>query len=73
MAAAALAGEGVTLNRVNRDHLKSITAAIIKSGHRVEFNEDWRLRASSNAGKHSRESISPPHPILATLPICRRK
>jgi len=39
MAAAALAGEGVTLNRVNRDHLKAITAAIIKSGHSVEFNE----------------------------------
>lgn len=39
MAAAALAGEGVTLNRVNRDHLKAITAAIIKSGHRVDFNE----------------------------------
>ncbi|MES2981100.1 MAG: UDP-N-acetylglucosamine 1-carboxyvinyltransferase [Verrucomicrobiota bacterium] len=39
MAAAALAGEGVTLNRVNREHLKAITEAIIKSGHRVEFNE----------------------------------
>jgi UDP-N-acetylglucosamine 1-carboxyvinyltransferase len=39
MAAAALAGEGVTLNRVNREHLKAITAAIVKSGHKVEFNE----------------------------------
>lgn len=39
MAAAALAGEGVTLNRVNREHLKAITAAIVKSGHRVDFNE----------------------------------
>lgn len=39
MAAAALAGEGVTLKRVNREHLKAITEAIIKSGHRVEFNE----------------------------------
>jgi UDP-N-acetylglucosamine 1-carboxyvinyltransferase len=39
MAAAALAGEGVTLNRINREHLKAITAAIVKSGHRVEFNE----------------------------------
>jgi len=39
MAAAALAGEGVTLNRVNRDHLKAITAAIVKSGHSVKFNE----------------------------------
>ncbi|MFD2255352.1 UDP-N-acetylglucosamine 1-carboxyvinyltransferase [Luteolibacter algae] len=39
MAAAALVGEGVTLNRVNREHLKAITAAIVKSGHSVEFNE----------------------------------
>jgi len=39
MAAAALAGEGVTLNRVNREHLKAITEAIIKSGHKVDFNE----------------------------------
>lgn len=39
MAAAALAGEGVTLNRVNREHLKVITEAIIKSGHSIKFNE----------------------------------
>ncbi len=39
MAAAALAGEGVTLKRVNREHLKAITKAIIDSGHTVDFNE----------------------------------
>lgn len=39
MAAAALAGEGVTLRRVCREHLKAITAAIEQSGHRVDFNE----------------------------------
>jgi len=39
MAAAARAGEGVTLNRVNREHLKAITEAIVKSGHTVTFNE----------------------------------
>ncbi len=39
MAAAALAGEGVTLHRVCRDHMKAITAAIELSGHRVVFNE----------------------------------
>ena len=38
MAAAAIAGEGVTLNRINREHLKAITEAIVKSGHRVDFN-----------------------------------
>jgi UDP-N-acetylglucosamine 1-carboxyvinyltransferase len=39
MVAAAIAGEGVRLNRVSREHLKAITAAIEESGHRVEFNE----------------------------------
>jgi UDP-N-acetylglucosamine 1-carboxyvinyltransferase len=38
MAAAALAGDGVTLRRVCRDHMKAITAAIVTSGHSVEFN-----------------------------------
>ena len=38
MVAAALAGDGVTLRRVCRDHLKAITAALVKAGHRVEFN-----------------------------------
>ncbi|MBJ7255446.1 MAG: UDP-N-acetylglucosamine 1-carboxyvinyltransferase [Akkermansiaceae bacterium] len=39
MAAAAIAGEGVTLRRVNREHLKAVTAAIEESGHRVDFNQ----------------------------------
>ncbi|MEY5019304.1 MAG: UDP-N-acetylglucosamine 1-carboxyvinyltransferase [Verrucomicrobiota bacterium] len=39
MAAAAIAGEGLRLNRVSREHLKAITSAIEESGHRVEFNE----------------------------------
>jgi UDP-N-acetylglucosamine 1-carboxyvinyltransferase len=38
MAAAALAGDGVTLRRVCREHMKAITAAIEASGHSVEFN-----------------------------------
>jgi UDP-N-acetylglucosamine 1-carboxyvinyltransferase len=38
MVAAALAGDGVTLRRVCREHLKAITAAIEQSGHHVEFN-----------------------------------
>ena len=38
MTAAALAGEGVTLRRICRDHLKAVTAALVKAGHRVDFN-----------------------------------
>lgn len=39
MCAGALAGEKITLRRVCRDHLKAITAALVQSGHRVDFNE----------------------------------
>jgi len=38
MVAAALAGEGVTLRRVCREHLKAISTALEQSGHRVEFS-----------------------------------
>jgi UDP-N-acetylglucosamine 1-carboxyvinyltransferase len=38
LAAACLAGDGVQLRRVCREHLKAITAKIEESGHRVEFN-----------------------------------
>lgn len=39
MAAAALAGEGVTLRRVHEGHLASITAVLRKAGHQVHFND----------------------------------
>ena len=52
MAAAALAGEGVTLNRICREHMKVITEAIEKSGHRVDFNE-----AGSSCTIHRGETL----------------
>lgn len=39
MTAAALSGDGVCLQRVNRTHLKAITEAIEQSGHEVRFND----------------------------------
>ena len=39
MAAAALAGDGVTLRRVCRDHMVAMTDAMVASGHSVVFNE----------------------------------
>lgn len=39
MAAAALAGEGVTLRRVHEGHLAAITGALRKAGHQVHFND----------------------------------
>ncbi|MCW1912236.1 UDP-N-acetylglucosamine 1-carboxyvinyltransferase [Luteolibacter sp. GHJ8] len=39
MAAAALAGEGVTLRRIRHEHLTAITSALRKAGHQVHFND----------------------------------
>ena len=39
MAAAALAGEGVTLRRIRHEHLTSITNTLRKAGHQVHFND----------------------------------
>jgi UDP-N-acetylglucosamine 1-carboxyvinyltransferase len=38
LAAAALAGDGVTVRRVRRDHLKAVTDTLEKAGHRLEFS-----------------------------------
>ena len=68
MAAAALAGDGVTLRRVCRDHLKAITAAIVTSGHHVEFNEDGDVctvrRSESNT--HGVNLVTAPFPGYPT-------
>lgn len=39
MAAAAIAGEGVTLRRVREGHLVAITSALRKAGHMIHFND----------------------------------
>lgn len=39
MVAAAMMGDGVTLRRVCREHLKPISQALINCGHEVSFNE----------------------------------
>jgi UDP-N-acetylglucosamine 1-carboxyvinyltransferase len=68
MAAAALAGEGVTLRRVCRDHLKAITAAIEASGHRVDFNEagDVCTVHRSEGITHGVEISTAPYPAYPT-------
>lgn len=39
MVAAAMMGDGVTLRRVRKEHLKPITTALRECGHEVEFND----------------------------------
>ncbi len=68
MAAAALAGEGVTLRRVCREHMKAITAAIEASGHRVDFNEagDACTIHRSGGAIHGVEISTAPYPGYPT-------
>jgi UDP-N-acetylglucosamine 1-carboxyvinyltransferase len=68
MAAAALAGEGVTLRRVCREHMKAITAAIEASGHRVDFNEagDACTVHRSGGATHGVEISTAPYPGYPT-------
>ncbi len=68
MAAAALAGNGVTLRRVCRDHMKAITAAIEASGHRVDFNEagDTCTVHRSEGVTHGVEISTAPYPSYPT-------
>ncbi len=39
MVAAAMVGDGVTLRRVNREHLLAITQVLVDCGHSVNFND----------------------------------
>ncbi len=67
MAAAALAGDGVTLRRVCQEHLKAITGAIMQSGHRVEFNEAGDVCTVHRAEKlHGVEISTAPYPAYPT-------
>jgi UDP-N-acetylglucosamine 1-carboxyvinyltransferase len=68
MAAAALAGEGVILRRVCREHMKAITAAIEASGHRVDFNEagDACTVHRSTGVTHGVEISTAPYPGYPT-------
>ena len=67
MAAAALAGEGVTLRRVCRDHLEAVTGALVASGHAVVFNERGDTctihRSEAPAGV---ELVTAPYPSYPT-------
>lgn len=67
MAAAALAGESVTLRRVCRDHLKAITAILLKAGHPVTFN-DAGDSCTITRGEHPQgcDIVTAPYPGYPT-------
>ncbi|MCX6866930.1 MAG: UDP-N-acetylglucosamine 1-carboxyvinyltransferase [Verrucomicrobia bacterium] len=67
MVAAAIAGEGVTLRRVCRDHLKAITDAIEQTGHHVQFNATGDVCTVQRNG-HPRgiDLVTAPYPGFPT-------
>lgn len=67
MVAAALAGDGVTLRRVCREHLKAITAAIEHAGYRVEFNPAGdACSVYHNGATHGVDLATAPYPGYPT-------
>jgi UDP-N-acetylglucosamine 1-carboxyvinyltransferase len=67
MAAAALAGDGVTLRRVNRSHLTAVTEALEISGHRVDFNEPGNICTVTRGGSSNGvELVTAPYPGYPT-------
>lgn len=69
MAAAAMAGEGVTLRRVCREHLKAITSAIEQAGHKVEFNpagDTCTVRRSPVENTRGVDLVTSPYPGYPT-------
>jgi UDP-N-acetylglucosamine 1-carboxyvinyltransferase len=67
MVAAAIAGAGVTLCRVCRDHLKAITDAIEQTGHYVQFNASGDVCTVRRNG-HARgvDLVTAPYPGFPT-------
>lgn len=69
MAAAAMAGEDVTLRRVCREHLKAITAAIEQAGHKVEFSpagDTCTIRRSGLDNTRGVDLVTSPYPGYPT-------
>ena len=67
MAAAALAGEGVTLRRVNEGHLAAITGALRKAGHQVHFNDSGDVcTVHRGATPMPAEIVTEPYPGYPT-------
>ena len=69
MVAAAMAGteEGVTLNRVNKEHLAPSTKLLEESGHTVEFNEAGdSVKVTPGTNLKGCEIITAPYPGFPT-------
>lgn len=67
MVAAAMCGDGVTLNRVREDHIRPTTEKLIEAGHSVIFNDDNSMVTIGRGSEPKGCSIiTAPHPGFPT-------
>lgn len=67
MVAGAMAGNGITLNRVRRDHLSSTTEKLEEAGHRVTFSNDGQsVTVTPGDSPKGCDITTAPYPGFAT-------
>ena len=67
MIAGAMAGENITLNRINRPHLEVITNKLEESGHKCSFsNDDTSITITRGEQPKGAEIVTAPFPMFPT-------
>lgn len=67
MVAGAMYSDGITLNRVCREHMKSISDLLVECGHVVEYNEDGTsVFVKPGANPRSGKILTNPYPGYPT-------
>ncbi len=65
LVAAAVAGEKVTLTKVNPEHLRAVTTPLGDAGYKISHTDDT-LTLERNGDRHSLEITTEPHPGFPT-------
>ena len=65
LVAGAICGKGVTVKRVVRDHVKSVTDALIASGYQIQWAEN-SITVSPNGATNPLEIVTEPYPGFPT-------
>src|SRR5947209_14885862 len=65
LVAAAMCGDGVTVRRVNREHLTALTDALTASGYQIQWGED-SITVSPNGAPKPLEITTEPYPGFPT-------
>ncbi|MEY2498663.1 MAG: UDP-N-acetylglucosamine 1-carboxyvinyltransferase [Verrucomicrobiota bacterium] len=65
LVAGAICGKGVTVKRVVRDHVKSVTDALVASGYQIQWAEN-SITVSPNGATNPLEIVTEPYPGFPT-------